>query len=127
MGRSTGRPEGSARQATKQAPHRSQALEQRIGEKSFDAGSWGGCLAFQSHFRILAWARLPLMPDLPREHGGVHSAQGYSGRSSLAPNDRHRYKYKVGLSIERPARGKCATAEFRSRLISSKPVSGQST
>ena len=125
-GRSTGRPEAPALQTTKPAPRRSQAVEQKIGENPCEAGSWWVCLA-QSHFRILAWARLPLMPDLTREHGGVHSAQGYSGRSSLAPNDRHRYKYKVGLSIERPARGKCATAEFRSRLISSKPVSGQST
>jgi hypothetical protein len=41
------RPEGSARQATKQAPHRSQAIEQRIGENSCEAGSWGVCLAFQ--------------------------------------------------------------------------------
>ena len=74
VGRSTGRPEGSARQATKQAPHRSQAIEQRIGENPCEAGSWGVCLAFQSHFRILAWARLRLMPDLTREHGGLRSA-----------------------------------------------------
>jgi hypothetical protein len=54
VGRSTGRPEGSARQATKQAPHRARAIEQKIGENPCEAGSWCVCLALQSHFRILA-------------------------------------------------------------------------
>src|SRR5260370_42491556 len=56
VGRSTGRPEGAVRQATKQATRRWQAIEQRIGEDPCESMSWSMCLAFQSHFRIIAWA-----------------------------------------------------------------------
>src|SRR5260370_31294817 len=75
VGRSTGRPEGSVRQATKQAPRRWQAIEQRIGEDPCEAMSWSMCLAFQSHFRIIAWAGLPLMADLAHEPGVLLSRQ----------------------------------------------------
>src|SRR5580658_3089955 len=54
-GRSTGRPEGSAPQATKQTPRRWQAIE-RIGESLCEAESWGVCLALHSRFRIIDWA-----------------------------------------------------------------------
>ena len=71
VGRSTGRPEGSARQATKRAPHRSQAIEKRIGENPCEGGwgSWGVGLGFQSHSRIIAWlgCRLSLTLRANRE------------------------------------------------------------
>src|SRR5271157_509413 len=55
-GRSTGRPEGSARQATKQVPRRRRrAIEQRIGESPCEAGPCGVRLAFPSQFRIIVW------------------------------------------------------------------------
>ena len=81
------------------------------------------CLAFQSHFRILAWARLPLMPDLTREHEGLRSAQATRAKApwSRMTDPATNTKWII---IERSAWERCVTAEFRSRLISSKPVSG---
>lgn len=57
-------PQESARQTTKEAPQQGPATEQRIGGNSSEAGSWGRSLALLSHFRIVAWAPLPLVDDL---------------------------------------------------------------
>src|ERR1700687_6300170 len=89
MGRSTGQPEGLARQATKQSPRRWQAIEPRIGENPCEAVSWGVCLAFQSHFRIIAWAGLPLMADLAREHGVLLSAQASLENMMISERETH--------------------------------------
>ena len=58
VGRSTGRPEASVRQATKEAPLQWQSIEPGIGEDPCEAASWRVCLGFQSHLKIIT--RLPL-------------------------------------------------------------------
>jgi hypothetical protein len=60
--------------------------------------SWSVCLAFQSHFRIIAWAGLPLMADPAREQGVLRSAQATRAKTPLVLNHiEPRYEDKVGL------------------------------
>src|ERR1700692_4931595 len=63
--------------------HRWQAIVQTIGESFCEAGSSSVCLAFQSHFRIIAWAGLPLMADFSRESGVLRSAQSTRAKTLL--------------------------------------------
>lgn len=108
VGRSTGRPEAPALQATKQAPHRSRAIERGAGENPCEAGSWWVNLAFQSHFRILARAEprrnLPSV-DGERNVGGRPHPLGYQVSFR---------KYRTGRSSRRShrpwrSRNSCST------------------
>ena len=83
--RSTARPEGSALQATKQARRRWQAIEQRIGENPCEAVPWVVCLAFQSHFRIIAWAGVALIADLVRERRMVRECRARLPEAECEP------------------------------------------
>ena len=93
----TSRPALAERQATKQAPHRSRAIEKRIGENPCEVGSWGVCLAFQSHFRILACGSVAGYARSYARTRRPAICSGHSGQSSWVPHDRPRCKYKVGL------------------------------